>query len=88
MIAALICWRINMLLTDDMLCCSERLAQTQLSVEEDPNLTFAPAVNDRSMRLAISKELREVREDLPLADRLTSRQPLKLNPGQSHVSLR
>ncbi|DBA84161.1 TPA: hypothetical protein ACH3X1_006628 [Trebouxia sp. C0004] len=60
---------------------SERLAQTQLSVEEDPNLTFAPAVNDRSMRLAISKELREVREDLPLADRLTSRQPLKLNPG-------
>jgi len=69
-----------------MLCCSERLAQTQLSVEEDPNLTFAPAVNDRSMRLAISKELREVREDVPLADRLTSRQPLKLNPGQSHTS--
>jgi hypothetical protein len=72
--------------SDGMLCCSERLAQTQLSVEEDPNLTFAPAVNDRSMRLAISKELREVREDVPLADRLTSRQPLKLNPGQSHTS--
>ena len=73
-------------MTGSMLCCSERLAQTQLSVEEDPNLTFAPAVNDRSMRLAISKELREVREDVPLADRLTSRQPLKLNPGQSHMS--
>lgn len=73
-------------MTGSIVCCSERLAQTQLSVEEDPNLTFAPAVNDRSMRLAISKELREVREDLPLADRLTSRQPLKLNPGQSHMS--
>ena len=73
-------------MTGSVLWCSERLAQTQLSVEEDPNLTFAPAVNDRSMRLAISKELREVREDLPLADRLTSRQPLKLNPGQSHMS--
>ena len=73
-------------MTDGTFCYSERLAQTQLSVEEDPNLTFAPAVNDRSMRLAISKELRAVREDLPLADRLTSRQPLKLNPGQSHIS--
>ncbi len=63
--------------------CSERLAQTQLSVDEDPNMTFAPAINDRSVRLAISKELREVREDLPLADRLTSRHPPRLTSGNS-----
>lgn len=41
MIAAYTHRRSNMLLTDDMLCCRERLAQTQLSVEKDPNLTFA-----------------------------------------------
>ena len=62
--------------------CSERLAQVQLSVEQDPDMTFAPAINERSMRLAISKELREVREDVPAGSRLTLRQPLKLTAGK------
>ena len=67
--------------------CSERLAQVQLSVEQDPDLTFAPAVNDRSMRMAISKELREVREDMPLANRLTSRHPPRLTAGLLCLSM-
>ena len=54
----------------------------QLSVEQDPNNTFAPAINERSMRMAISKELREVREDVPFANRLTLRQPPKLTAGK------
>lgn len=54
----------------------------QLSVEQDPNMTFAPAINDRSMRMAISKELREVREDVPFANRLTLRHPPKLTAGE------
>ena len=62
--------------------CSERLAQVQLSVEQDPDMTFAPAINERSMRMAISKELREVREDVPVANRLTLRQPPKLTAGK------
>ncbi|KAL3139243.1 hypothetical protein ABBQ32_006011 [Trebouxia sp. C0010 RCD-2024] len=60
---------------------SERLAQVQLSMEQDPDMTFAPAINDRSMRMAMSKELRQVREDLPFANRLTLRQPPKLTAG-------
>ena len=62
--------------------CSERLAQVQLSVEQDPEMTFAPAINERSMRIAISKELRQVREDVPFANRLTLRQPPKLTAGK------
>lgn len=44
-------------------------------------MTFAPAINDKSLRMAISKELREVREDVSTADRLTVRQPPKLTAG-------
>lgn len=54
----------------------------QLSEEQDPNMTFAPAINERSMRMAISKELRQVREDVPFAHRLTLRQPPKLTAGK------
>ena len=63
--------------------CSERLAQVQLAVEDDPNMTFAPAINDHSVRLAVSRELRQVggQAHLPLPDRLTSRHPPKLTPG-------
>ena len=52
-------------------------------MEQDPNMTFAPAINERSMRMAISKELREVREEVPLANRLTLRQPPKLTAGKA-----
>ena len=58
----------------------------QLSVEQDPDMTFAPAINDRSMRMAMSKELREVRENVPFANRLTLRHPPKLTAGM--VTLR
>lgn len=51
-------------------------------MEQDPDMTFAPAINDRSMRMAMSKELRQVREDLPFANRLTLRQPPKLTAGE------
>ena len=61
--------------------CSERLAQTQLAAEAEADMTFAPAINDRSLRMAISRELREVREDVPLADRLTSRKAPKQSAG-------
>ena len=58
-----------------------------MSAEQDADLTFAPAINDRSMRIAISRELREVREDLPLAHRLTSRHPPKLTAGFANLML-
>ena len=66
--------------------CSERLAQTQLAAEADADMTFAPAINDKSLRMAISKELREVREDVSVADRLTSCQPPKLTAGELTLS--
>ena len=56
----------------------------QLMAEEDPNMTFAPAINDRSVRLAISRELRGVQEEGSLPDRLTTRQAPKLTAGQLH----
>ena len=55
-------------------------------MEHDADLTFAPAINDRSMRMAISKELREVREDVPAAHRLSLRHPPKLTAGESSDS--
>ena len=53
----------------------------QLMVEEDPNMTFAPAINDRSVRLAMSRNLKSLQEDLPVPDRLTTRQAPKLTQG-------
>lgn len=65
--------------------CSERLAQTQLAAEADADMTFAPAINDKSLRMAISRELREVKEDVSVADRLTSRQPPRLTAGKANL---
>lgn len=53
--------------------CSERLARARVAAEAgDGELTFAPAINDRSLRLALVKEIRELRDRLPACARLAA----------------
>ena len=66
--------------------CSEKLAQTARSAEFDPERTFAPAINDNSIRMAIAKEIRELQDNVPVPERLTQRQPLRVTQGQCHMS--
>jgi hypothetical protein len=65
---------------------SERLARARVAAEAgDGELTFVPAINDRSLRLALVKEIRELRDRLPasarLADGSTGRAPPRAAPG-------
>ena len=50
---------------------SERMARARETAEAgDGELTFAPAINDNSLRLALAKELRELRDHQPACARL------------------
>ncbi len=50
------------------MCCSERLLQIRLAAENsNPNLTFRPALNDRSLRMA--EELRDAQDMQPAPSR-------------------
>ena len=68
--------------------CSEKLAQTARSADFDPERTFAPAINDNSIRMAIAKEIRELQDNVPVPERLTQRQPLRVTQGEFHMSCR
>lgn len=68
--------------------CSEKLAQTARSADFDPERTFAPAINDNSIRMAIAKEIRELQDNVPVPERLTQRQPLRVTQGGCHMSCR
>lgn len=42
----------------------------------DADATFSPAVCDRSLRLALAKQIRELRDELPAAQRLSAARAL------------
>lgn len=45
-----------------------RLAQEA----EDSDATFSPAVNDRSLRMALAKQIRELHDEVPASQRLSA----------------
>ncbi|CAL8463386.1 g2920 [Coccomyxa elongata] len=56
---------------------SERLARMRLAQEaEDPDATFSPAVNDRSLRMALAKQIRELHDEVPASQRLSAARAL------------
>ncbi|KAK9917945.1 hypothetical protein WJX75_009986 [Coccomyxa subellipsoidea] len=51
---------------------SERLARMRLAREAaDADATFSPVVNDRSLRMALAKQIRELQDELPASQRLS-----------------
>ncbi|BDA48748.1 hypothetical protein COCOBI_12-4300 [Coccomyxa sp. Obi] len=56
---------------------SERLARMRLAREaEDSDATFSPAVNDRSLRMALAKQIRELHDEVPASQRLSAARAL------------
>ncbi|EIE27456.1 hypothetical protein COCSUDRAFT_39121 [Coccomyxa subellipsoidea C-169] len=56
---------------------SERLARMRLAREAaDADATFSPAVNDKSLRMALAKQIRELRDEVPASQRLSAARPL------------
>ena len=52
-------------------CCRERLAKLQAAARpEEAEETFSPATNERSARMALSKQIRELHDELPAYERL------------------
>ena len=51
--------------------CRERLARLQAAAQPpEAAPTFSPAVNERSLRLALSKQIRELLDEVPAFQRL------------------
>ncbi len=42
----------------------------------DTDATFSPAVNDKSLRMALAKQIRELRDEVPASQRLSAARPL------------
>ena len=43
---------------------------------EDSDATFSPAVNDRSLRMALAKQIRELHDKVPASQRLSAARAL------------
>ena len=69
--------------------CRKRLAQLQAAAQPaEATLTFSPAVNEKSLRLALSKQIRELLDEVPAFQRLGAarRRPPRSDAGKD-VSL-
>ncbi len=60
-----------------LVSCSERLAHMRLAKDaaEAGVSTFSPAVNANSQRMALAKQIRELRDELPACRRLSIARP-------------
>ena len=66
--------------------CRERLARLQAAAQPaGAALTFSPAVNERSLRLALSKQIRELLDEVPAFQRLGAarRRPPRSDAGKA-----
>ena len=71
--------------------CRERLAKLQAAVQPAEGVeTYSPAVNEKSMRMALTKQIRDLHDEVPAYQRLGAlrRQAPNKDQGGSQCWLR